>query len=76
MKSIIVFAFVAIVSTSVSADGFAPWNESRIDAKSDTEQAVVPNGSYYRDGKPSRVDVPSVNQAEVSVKAWYAQSRV
>ncbi|MGR8949014.1 MAG: hypothetical protein ACU84Q_13285 [Gammaproteobacteria bacterium] len=78
MKTIIAITAIgaAIVSGSASAADFAPWNETRVDAKIDVQQADVEIRSYYRANQNDTDVMTGEPQADIKIAPWYSASRV
>ena len=78
MKTIIAIAAInaALISGSVSAAGFAPWNEARGNAKADAEQVEVEVRSYYRANLNDGATLTGEPQADIKIAPWYSANRV
>ena len=78
-----IFAAIAltsiVVSSSVSANGFAPWRDSgNTSMKLTAEEAPgnVEIRSFYRANEPRLEVTPGEQQADIQIVPWYTADRV
>ncbi|MGR8920828.1 MAG: hypothetical protein ACU85V_14530 [Gammaproteobacteria bacterium] len=76
MIRIATIALIAAVSGTVQANGFAPWNESRVESRSDSQQDEVRIAPYYRSDVATGREGQPAAQADVVIKPFYADDRV
>ena len=78
-----IFAAIAltsiVVSSSVSANGFAPWRDNgNTSMKLTAEEAPgnVEIRSFYRANEPRLEVTPGEQQADIQIVPWYTADRV